>query len=278
MDTFSRNGFVFEVTDSGPADGEAVVLLHGFPQDMSSWAEITPVLNAARYRTLAFNQRGYSPGARPSDRASYAWRETAADVIGLLDAAGIERAHVVGHDWGGAVAWCVASEWPERVISLAVLSTPHPGALRKVALSSTQVLKSWYMGLFQVPFLAEQLMSPGSPMFSALMKGIPEQQMRVYTERMGDRAALSAMLNWYRILPIEFTRPSIKARRISVPTMYIWGEKDPALGAAAAQATGDFVTGPYEFVILPKAGHWLPERHAEQVSENLLEHVRANPA
>jgi pimeloyl-ACP methyl ester carboxylesterase len=271
MRSFAHDRLVFEIKDEGPEDGIPVVLLHGFPQDSTAWDAIVGPLHAAGYRTLAPNQRGYSPAARPEKKKAYSWSALAGDVIALLDAAGVDKAHIVGHDWGGSVAWCVASEYPERVRTVAVLSTPHPGALAKVALRSTQLLNSWYMGLFQVPWASEQLLHPGGPLWKAMMKGLPAHQAQHYTERMEQPGALTAALNWYRVLPRELVRPSLKVRKIRVPSLYIWGDRDPALGRAAATATEEFVEDDYTFVILREIGHWIPETAPDRVVESLLE-------
>src|SRR3954467_7630213 len=129
VDTFRRGDMVFDVQDGGPPDGEPVVLLHGFPQDRTAFDRMAPALHTAGLRTLAPDQRGYSPGARPVGRSHYRVREAVGDVLAMLDAAGSERAHVVGHDWGGAVAWAMAAWHPDRVRMLTALSTPHPAAL-----------------------------------------------------------------------------------------------------------------------------------------------------
>ncbi len=125
--TFSRDGLRFDVTDEGPLGGDVVVLLHGFPTDRTSWDRVAARLHEAGLRTLAPDQRGYSPGARPSDRDAYRLDELVADVLALIDASGRERVHLVGHDWGGALAWLVAGNHPTRIASLTVLSTPAPG-------------------------------------------------------------------------------------------------------------------------------------------------------
>src|SRR4051794_39933297 len=122
MERFARAGLTFDLRDGGPADGQPVVLLHGFPQDSTCWADVEPALHAAGLRTLAPDQRGYSPGARPPGRSAYRITEPAADVLALLDEAGLASAHIVGHDWGAAVAWALAGRHPERVRSLTVLS------------------------------------------------------------------------------------------------------------------------------------------------------------
>ncbi len=272
MRTYAHDGLVFDVKDEGPEDGFPAVFLHGFPQDSTAWDGIVEPLHEHGYRTLAPNMRGYSAAARPSSAKEYTYAKTAGDVIALLDVAGAEKAHIVGHDWGGATAWAVASAFPDRVASLTVLSTPHPGAMKSVALKSTQVLRSWYMGLFQIPWVSEQLLTPDGPAWRAVMSGLPPHQAAHYTDRMRQPGALSAALNWYRVLPREMVRPSLPMHRITVPTLYVWGERDPALGRAAAEATQDFVTGDYVFQILTDIGHWVPETAPDEVVASLLEH------
>ena len=157
MDRFVRPGLRFEVVDSGPANAPAVVLLHGFPQHPSSFESVANQLNAAGLRTLIPSQRGYTRAARPTRRRDYRTAATAADVVALLDTAGLAQAHLVGHDWGGNQAWGAAGWHSDRVASLTVLSTPHPSALVKSLWTSKQGLLSWYMGLFQLPALPEAL-------------------------------------------------------------------------------------------------------------------------
>src|SRR3954453_4455622 len=155
MHQFSRAGFTFDVDDAGPPDGEVFVLLHGFPENRTSWPAVTPLLTAAGYRVLAPDQRGYSPGARPLARSAYRMQELVDDTVALVDAAGVERVHLVGHDWGGAVAWSMAAMHPQRLHTVTSLTTPHPRALAKSMVTSTQLLRSWYMGLFQLPVVPE---------------------------------------------------------------------------------------------------------------------------
>ena len=158
MEHFSRAGLVFDVSDEGPDDGESVLLLHGWPQDHTAWRHVAPLLHAAGLRTLAPDQRGYSPGARPRGRAAYGMGELVADAVALLDAAGVARAHVVGHDWGGSVAWALAERHPERVSSLTVLSTPHHHAMGWAMRHGDQLRRSWYMFAFQLPLLPEAVL------------------------------------------------------------------------------------------------------------------------
>lgn len=271
MRTYAHDGLVFEVKDEGPEDGFPVIFLHGFPQDSTAWDGVVEPLHEQGFRTLAPNMRGYSPGARPSSAKEYVVAKTAADVIALLDSIDADKAHIVGHDWGGFSAWAVASEFPDRVQTVSVLSTPHPGAMKESFVKSTQGLRSWYMALFQVPWVSEQIIHPGGPAWNSLMRGLPPHQAAHYTDRMRQPGALSAALNWYRAMPRDMIRPSIKMHRITVPTLYVWGERDPALGRAAAEATGDFIAADYTFTILKGIGHWIPETAPDAVVEALLD-------
>ena len=269
MQRFERAGLTFDVRDGGPSGGEPVVLLHGFPQDSSSWRLIEPLLQAQGLRTLAVDQRGYSPQARPPRRADYAMPELVADVLALLDAADLSSAHVVGHDWGGAVAWQLAGLHPDRVRSLTVLSTPHPRALSVAARKSTQLLRSGYMFFFQLPVVPELVVA--RTLGSSLRRsGLPPEFAAHNAQRMREPGALTAALNWYRGLPLSLSGPQ---PRCPVPTTYIWGRRDPFLGRVAAEATADFVTAPYRFVELD-APHWLPETHPAQVAAVITDTIR----
>jgi pimeloyl-ACP methyl ester carboxylesterase len=271
MDRFRRSGLVFEVCDGGPAGRDAVVLLHGFPQDNSCFDEVVPDLHAAGLRTLAPLQRGYSAGARPPGRARYRLAECAADVLALLDEAGVGAAHVVGHDWGGAVGWHLGQHHAARVRSLVVLSTPHPRAMLAAMVRSGQLARSAYMALFQVPVLPERIL-PGVLPRALAGSGLPEAAARRYLARLSEPGALTAALNWYRAIPWSASAP---AGTVAVPTTYVWGRGDPYLGRAAAERTSRYVTGSYDFHELD-AGHWLPETHAATIADLILRAARAH--
>lgn len=266
-------GFDFDVRTEGDPAGETVVLLHGFPQHAGAWDGVWPALVAAGYRVVMPDQRGYSPGARPEGRAAYAGQELAKDVVGLLDGLGIDRAHVVGHDWGGAVAWQLGSDAPERLRTLTVVSTPHPRALVRSLVTSSQAARSWYMGAFQLPVLPERLLlARRGTLLRRMLRGsgLPAPVATDYVSRMLAPGALTAALNWYRALPL--TKGGQDA--ITTPTLYVWGADDFALGPAAAAVTARYVTGPYTYVQLPGGPHWLPELQPERLLEPLLDHLR----
>lgn len=262
--TFSRSGLTFDVTDAGPLDGEPVVLLHGFPADRTCWHRVESLLHSAGLRTLAPDQRGYSPGARPAGRTAYRLEELARDVLALADAAGYDKVHLVGHDWGGAVAWLVAGNWPERVASLTVLSTPHPGALSRALRTVDQLRRSWYMAAFQLPFLPERVLAAR---FRAALggSGLPADDLERYAVRFRSAEALAGPIGWYRAMPLS----RLRAHRVRVPTTYVWGAKDFALGRHAAELTAEHVVGPYEFVELA-AGHWLPETRPDECAAAIV--------
>jgi pimeloyl-ACP methyl ester carboxylesterase len=276
VNRFSRQGLVFDVVDNGPPDAQAVaVLLHGWPQDRTAWDRVTPLLVAGGLRVLAPDQRGYSPAARPPGTAAYRMRELVADVAALLDEAGVGRTHVVGHDWGGAVAWAFAERHPERLGSLTVLSTPHHRALAWAFRHGDQARRSWYMAAFQVPVVPEVVLRQTLP---GLLRssGLPEEEAQRYAARFREPGAAGAELAWYRALrnPLrdrasDRSETDRQQSRITVPTTYVWGRHDPALGRAAAERTARWVASDYRFVELD-AGHWLPETRPDDVAAAIL--------
>ncbi|WP_238420712.1 alpha/beta fold hydrolase [Gordonia sp. 'Campus'] len=272
IDGFTRGMHTFDVVDTGPIDGEPVLLLHGFPQRASSWERVVPLLHDKGFRTIAPDQRGYSPGARPTRRREYRQSELVADALALLDAAGIERAHVVGHDWGSAVAWTMAAHHPDRVRTLTALSVPHPGAFAQ-AMPRGQLRRSWYMLAFQIPVVPERLLGWAmrtQPDFGARM-GLPEPFASRVADEIGEYGALPGALGWYRAM---FLRDSGAApRRVRVPTTFVWGDADIALGRVGAELTSGWVEAPYEFIVLHGADHWLPESRPRDVAEAILDRV-----
>lgn len=261
MDSFTRNGLTFDVTDAGPADGPVVILLHGFPQDRTAWDQVTPLLNEAGLRTLAPDQRGYSPRATPRGRSAYAITELVKDVAALIDASGAERVHLVGHDWGGGVAWAARSALADRLWGVTSLSTPHTAAMLK---SPSQWPHSAYMVGFQIPWVAERAVRRTLPRLY-LSGGVAKDQALYYTDRFNDPDSLTAPLNWYRAMLLDTkSLKSPRRSRAQVPTTYLWGSRDPFLGRAAAEKTAEFVSGDYEFREID-AQHWLPETNAQDV-------------
>lgn len=211
MQTFTNDGFTFEVTDAGPPTGEAIVLLHGFPESRDAWDEVAPSLVHAGYRVLIPNQRGYSRGARPKSRRAYTLDKLAGDVLALADQAGAERFHVVGHDWGGIVAWHLASAHAERLLTMTALATPHPRAVVTSLVRSGQALKSWYIALFQLPTMPE--LGFNGPLQRRMWKrmvdtGLPERYVEGYRRLFNEPGAARGAINYYRALPLGPLRSS----------------------------------------------------------------------
>jgi pimeloyl-ACP methyl ester carboxylesterase len=258
--------------DAGPAGGEVVVLLHGFPQDSGCWDAVSPPLHDGGLRTLALDQRGYAPSDRPAGVRPYRVETLAQDVLAVADTAGADRFHVVGHDWGGAVAWHLAAHRPDRVATLTALSTPHPAAYAWALTHSTQPLLSWYTAAIQLPLVPEAVMSVTlEPALRA--SGLPADVARRYAGALERPVALGPPLAWYRAAGRRLPWRRQVPPDVEVPTTYVWGAHDPTLGRAAAHRTTRHVLGPYRFVELPDAGHWLPELHAGSVAEAVLDRV-----
>jgi pimeloyl-ACP methyl ester carboxylesterase len=269
-----RNGdLVFDVRDEGSSGGDVVILLHGYPETKASWDDVVPGLASTGYRVLAPDQRGYSPRARPEGRRAYAADNLVSDVLALADAAGAKRFHVVGHDWGGAVAWYCAMWHAERVATVTSLATPHPTAFARSLLTSTQLFHSWYFLVYQLPALPEWMTtSPfGRPRFcqTLVRSGLPERKLDRYMAVLDQPGAMTAAVNWYRAVP--FTPPTRQVP-VSVPSLYIYGTQDFALGPKAADLTARYVTGPYRYERLD-ASHWLPEEVPDIVTKLIVEHI-----
>ena len=273
MERYEADGLVFDVTDAGPSEGEVIVLLHGYPQTRASWADVIPLLADAGYRVLAPDQRGYSPGARPRGRRAYRLDHLADDVLALADAAGATKMHLVGHDWGGAVAWAVAAWHPERLFSVTSLATPHGKALLRSFVSSNQALRSWYMLFYQLPWLPELGMTAGQRWFRNTLRqsGLSDTKIDTYLSVLSEPGAATAAINWYRAMP--FLPPS-RMRSVHVPTLYLYGSDDFALGRKAADLTGNYVSGPYHYEVLDGVSHWIPEDAPQVVAERVTEHAR----
>ncbi|HEY3871507.1 MAG TPA: alpha/beta hydrolase [Actinocrinis sp.] len=261
---------------AGPADGEFALLLHGWPEFADSWRAVLPALGAAGYRAVAVDQRGYAVGARPPDVADYALEHVVADALAFADSQGARRFHLVAHDWGGMAAWALAAAHPDRLHSLNVLATPHPAALQHAAATDEdQYRRLDYVRYFRRPAgTAEQtLLADGARRLRRVYgDGVPDDLVEANLRRLAEPGALTATLNWYRALDGGLGAP---AGRISTPTLFVWGDQDVALGRTAALGTAEHVDGPYRFVPLEGAGHWLPEEEPETVTRLLLDHLRS---
>lgn len=282
--TVESNGLRFSVLVAGPASAPLVLLLHGFPEGALCFRRQIPALAAAGFRVWAPDQRGYGNSDRPRGARNYRLPLLAADAFGLLDAAGVARAHVVAHDWGGAVAWWMAQARPDRIDRLAILNCPHPAVMRRALLTNPrQMLRSWYMALFQVPWLPEALL--GARDGALLAWGLRSSSrpgtfsatdLAAYRRAWRQPGALRAMIDWYRALrfPLRMGAAvgAAAAPRIETPTLLVWGCRDRALGRELAQPTLEHCRDG-RLVLLEKATHWLQLEEAKRVNQLLCEHL-----
>ena len=259
---------VFDVAEQGVPGGRPVLLLHGFPQTHRAFDGVAARLAAAHapLHLLAPDQRGYSPGARPDEPSAYALPALAADVVGLLDACGIEHADVVGHDWGAMVAWYLAARYPERVRTLTAVSVPHPAAFAEaLGASATQRKMSEYVQLFRDPEKAvEVLLEDDSRRLRQLFHPLSEAAAEPHVTALSDPAALRAALNWYRAAKFgEGTSvPAIEA-----PVVFVWSTGDIAISRDAAERCVTYAAGPYRFVQLEGVSHWIPDEAPDALVE-----------
>ena len=265
--------FAFAARADGPPDGEVVLLLHGFPQTSYTWRYQLPALAGAGFRAVAPDQRGYSPGARPADVSDYHPERLVEDVIGMADALGADRFHVVGHDFGGLVAWHTAARHAERLATLTVVSTPHPRAVaRSILEGGEQREKSSYMLFFRSPDAEPFFLDDDAAGLRGLFASTGVTDVDDYVQVLTQPGAMTAALNWYRALDrdvVESMGP------ITTPTLYAWSTEDPALGRVAAEETAIHVEGPYRFEVLEGAGHFVPEEVPDALNRLLLDHVTA---
>lgn len=270
------NGLRFETLLAGPDTGETVILLHGYPQSAAVWRETMEWLAGRGYRSIAPNLRGYSPGANPPEASAYSMSHLVADVIGIADAQGAERFHLVGHDWGGALAWAVAGAYPTRLLSLTSVSTPHSAAMLEALRGPAQSLRSSYMRFFRVRRVPEAMMNVANLAPAGLglrLSRLPRSAWHRDRAQLRRVGGLRGPLNWYR----GAIKGSARQHRVSVPTMYVWGRHDPFLGRRAAELTANYVSGPYRFEEI-EAGHWIMDRNGSEWRRLLGVHLDSHRA
>lgn len=270
----SINGITMHYEEMGDPAGSPVILLHGFPEFWYSWRHQMPALAAAGYRVIAPDQRGYN---HTSKTGPFGVTTLVADIRALQEALNIERSDIVGHDWGAIVAWAFPAYYPQHTRKLVILNGPHPEAYKDTCRRHpVQILKSWYMGMFQIPWLPEALFRMGH--YAALRKtfaGLPKQYMsEMDIERYIDAArqpgALTAMINWYRALPAQLrNKAALPDNTIRVPTCVLWGERDAFLSKACNETLPTYVPD-LEIHYLPESSHWIQLDSPDTVNRLLL--------
>lgn len=267
------NGMTFRCRVCGLENqGEPVVLLHGFPETSHTWAGIMRSLAARGYRCLAPDQRGYSPGARPKDIASYRIDKIASDVIALADAVGFGKFHLVGHDWGAGCGWTVVQLYSDRVNSWVALSIPHMAAFDYAKKhDKDQKRRSWYMKFFQTPVIPEVLFGLVAKN-RRFWKYSSEPEIEDFVTVFGTRSGRKATINWYRA---NYT-PPISYGDVLTPSVLIWGKQDSAIGKAGVDLTKPYMKGEYRLFDLD-AGHALVQEAGDRVEQIILEHIQSYP-
>jgi pimeloyl-ACP methyl ester carboxylesterase len=271
LSSLQHDGLTFDVYDDGPADGDVVVLLHGFPQRSSMWREVASSLHERGYRTVALDQRGYSAGARPTRRRDYRLPLLADDTAALIEQIG-GPVHLVGHDWGAAVAWVVAIRRPDLVRTLTAISVPHPTAFLRALLTSRQVVRSWYIFLFQLPGLPELAVRKEGGLVDRTLRrtGMTAAEIATFREEIVEDGAFAPALGWYRSMSMVDRRTLAK---VSVPTTFLWSDGDSAIAWPGVERTRDYVSGDYELVVLEGDSHWLPTQAPDVVADTILARV-----
>lgn len=273
------NGVELFVTEAGPEDGPLVVLLHGFPEFWYGWHHQIGPLAEAGYRVLVPDQRGYHVSDKPRKIREYRVRTLARDIVGLLDEADRERAAIIGHDWGGIVAWWLGAMQPDRVSRLGIVNAPHPGVMRRVLRSSAaQRRRSRYILWFQAPVLPERLLSRNqfAPLWEAMVDSarpgaFSDRDLERYRAAWSSPGALTAMLNWYRAL--RFQLRAAAGERVTAPTLLVWGLEDRFLGPELVEPSAAMCLDS-RVVKIEDAGHWVLHEQPDAVSAALLEHLR----
>jgi pimeloyl-ACP methyl ester carboxylesterase len=269
--------FTFDARMAGPDDGEAVLLLHGFPQTSFEWRHQLRALGEAGYRAVAPDQRGYSPGARPEAIEAYEIPRLVEDIVGIADSIGAERFHLVGHDWGAIVAWAVAVAIPDRLITVNPISVPHLDAFARVLRDpdSCQPGASAYFDLFVQPDSEDGFLAEDSAGLRAIYAGVDLAAVDEYVRVLGSKPALGSALNWYRANIADRLPVGPALGNVRVPTMFTWSDGDTALCVDGARLTEEYVDGPYRFEILEDVNHWIPDLAPDELTALLLDHLGA---
>jgi pimeloyl-ACP methyl ester carboxylesterase len=271
----------FDTLAAGSPDAPLVLLLHGFAESMNCWRAQVAALAAAGYRAVAPSQRGYSPRARPdpTNTASYHIDRLMDDAMAFVAACGDANArfHLVGHDWGGSIAWSLADRFPQRLKSLTVLSRPHPNAFNRALqmADGEQAQRSRHHKAFLEADAADVVLADDARWLRERLaaNGVPADAIERHLGVLGNKDAMEGALAWYR------ARGAIRGPlgMIDVPTLYIWGDADDTVGRIAAEGTKDFVSAPYRFEALPGVGHFAADQAPDRVNELLLAHLAAHP-
>lgn len=264
------NGLIFRARIYGAAnDGPGIIMLHGHPETSIMWEDIATAAARRGYRVVAFDQRGYSPGARPQGVAAYRSDNQMADVVAVADVVRFGRFHLVGHDWGAVIAWTTAIYHPERVASLTAMSIPHPQTLRQMVVEETPT----YVRLFELPWLAEAtLLFNDLAGYRDVYSEQSEEEVAEYLDVLSEPGASTATLNWYRAIEASLRILDSRDPTICVPTLFVYGDQEFWVRLEYLKKQRELVRSRYEELEL-NAGHWLVQPYPADVNAAMLEHI-----
>lgn len=273
----NTNGIHLHVVQAGPKSGIPVMLLHGFPEFWYGWRKQIPALVNAGCRVIVPDQRGYNLSDKPKDKKDYSISTLVDDVLGLIKVLDYEKVNLVGHDWGGGVAWILAMSHPEKLHKLAILNSPHPAVYRRfLQRDPDQIRRSWYWLFFQLPRLAEKILSANN--FREMVRGLlnsskkntfTNEDIDKYKEAWSQPGALTSMLNWYRAA--FQSSPKMPAdMRVKVRTLMMWGMKDVALSHRLARPSIDYCDD-RNLILFPESTHWAHLDAADEVNHYLID-------
>ena len=271
LDNFTFNCRVSGIEEN---EGEAVILLHGFPETSRMWYQLIPILANHGFKVIAPDQRGYSQGARPSKISDYTIDKLSKDIIDIADAFQLEKFHLIGHDWGSSVGWYLVSINADRVISWTALSVPHLDAFfESINTDKEQQRKSQYMSFFKKPILPELYFKIfGYKYLKDIWRKSSTLEIEKYLEVFKQRGALKSSLNWYRA---NINNSNNMIGNIDTPTLILYGIKDMAIGEKSVDESAKYLKGEYNIEKLD-VGHWLIQESFESVSNSILKHLNAN--
>jgi pimeloyl-ACP methyl ester carboxylesterase len=275
-DRIYTNGINLHYVTEG--EGNLMLFLHGFPECWYSWRKQIPEF-AKDHHAVALDLRGYNESDKPSESSAYKMSELVADVKGVIEGLGYQRCTLVGHDWGGAIAWNFAYQYPEMLDRLIILNLPHPAKFSQGLRTPQQLLKSWYIFLFQLPYLPEFLIQLDDyKLLETAFKGMAINQeafstedINFYKDAFAKRGAATAAINYYRnILQAGIIEKSWGI--LEVPTLMIWGEKDTALGKELTYGTEEYVRN-LQIRYIPNCSHWVQQEQPDLVNQYIREFI-----
>jgi len=270
------NGFEFVLRVAGLQNtGQNLILLHGFPESSLMWQALLDQAAQAGYRVVAFDQRGYSPLARPKNISDYQLAALSADVLAVADAVGFASFHLVGHDWGAVVGWLTVMNNPQRVQTWTALSIPHIGAFFDAVINDPeQAKRSRYFSFFQRPYFPEFLLTiAGQRNLKKLLAALPQSHTAEYLAILAEPGALTAQLNWYRAMDVPaYAQQQTFMREVHCPTLFMWGRKDGVIGESAIMKQAQFIKAPYKALAF-ETGHNLMQSQENEVIAAILEQL-----